>query len=224
MEGSKSNLLFLYSVAILSTISYFIIVSALTFLVIPDKPSIIVQSWLNTHVYLPIDSIERLLGEIVPYFQDLSFILLWVASGFLLRYHFKKVLHPAFLILLSTPALYFFGRIGDTSYFVSFIGVSNVTAAIVSIIVRLISPLVSGLIFGLSFYYTSKSLPENSKLRTYLNITGHGFVILLISSQYGIILHYPYPAYGVIAISSTYMGGYLLLVGIYSTAISSAKI
>ena len=132
----KSNLLFLYSVAILSTISYFIIVSALTFLVIPDKPSIIVQSWLNTHVYLPIDSIERLLGEIVPYFQDLSFILLWVASGFLLRYHFKKVLHPAFLILLSTPALYFFGRIGDTSYFVSFIGVSNVTAAIVSIIVR----------------------------------------------------------------------------------------
>jgi hypothetical protein len=56
-----------------------------------------------------------------------------------------------------------------------------------------------------------------------LNITGHGFIILLISNQYGIILHYPYPAYGVIAISSTYLGGYLLLVGIYSTAISSAQ-
>lgn len=219
----QSKLLFIYSVAIFSTISYFILVSTLTFLVVPDKPAIIVQSWLNTHVYLPIGSIEHLLGEIVPYFQDMSFMLLWVASGFLLRYHFKKVFHPAFMIMLSTPALYFFGRIGDISYLISLFGVSNVTAAIVSIVIRSITPLISGVIFGLSFYYTSISLPENSKLRTYLNITGHGFIILLISNQYGIILHYPYPAYGVIAISSTYLGGYLLLVGIYSTAVSSAQ-
>jgi hypothetical protein len=220
----RSNLLFLYSVAIISTISYFFITTALSFLVIPYKPSIVEQSWLNTHVYLPIDSIERSLGEIAPYFQDLSFVLLWIASGFLLKYHFKKVARlPAFLILISTPALYFFGRFVDISYFVQLLGMSNVTAAIVSIIIRSISPLVGGLIFGLSFYYTSRSLPENSKLRTYLNITGHGFIILLISNQYSIILHYPYPPYGVIAMSATYLGGYLLLVGIYSTALSSAQ-
>lgn len=219
----KSTLLFLYSVAILSTIAYFVIVAALTYLVIPDKPSFVVQSWLNTHVYLPIDSIERTLSGFVSYSQDLSFVLLWIASGFLLRYQLKKRSDAALLILLSTPALYFFGRFVDISYFIMSIGGSNVTAAIVSIIVRSVSPLVGGLIFGLSFYYTSKSLPKNSKLRTYLNITGHGFIILLISNQYSIILHYPYPAYGIVAISSTYLGGYLLLVGIYSTALSSAQ-
>jgi hypothetical protein len=119
--------------------------------------------------------------------------------------------------------VYFFGRLVDISYFILLIGESNVTAAIVSIIVRSLSPLVGGLIFGLSFYYTSRSLPKDSKLRTYLNITGHGFIILLISVQYSIILHYPYPTYGVIAISSAYIGGYLLLIGIYSTSLSSAQ-
>jgi len=219
----KDTLLLLYSVAILSTIAYFVMVTALTYLVIPDKPSFVVQSSLNTHVYLPIDSIERSVAKIVPYFQDLSFLLLWIASGFLLRYQLKKRSRLALLILLSTPALYFFGRFVDISYLILLIGESNVTAAIVSIIVRSLSPLVGGLIFGLSFYYTSKSLPKNSKLRTYLNITGHGFIILLISNQYNIILHYPYPPYGLLAISSTYLGGYLLLVGIYSTALSSAQ-
>lgn len=219
----KGPLLLLYSIAIFSAISYSLMVTTLTYLVIPYKPSFIVQSWLNTHVYLPIDSLEHLLAKIVPYLQDLSFVLLWITSGFLLRYQIKKHNRLVFLILLSTPALYFFGRFVDISIFILFISKSNVTAAIVSIIVRSISPLVGGLIFGLSFYYTSRSLPKNSKLRTYLNITGHGFIILLISNQYGIILHYPYPPYGVLAISSTYLGGYLLLVGIYSTAISSAQ-
>jgi len=219
----KSHLLLLYAVAVFSTVSYFVITAAFTYLTIQDKPRVVVQSWLNTHVYLPIGSIERGLAQITFYFQDVSFVLLWIASGFLLRYYFKKRSRPALLILLSIPAIYFIGRIVDISYFISIIGENNVIAGIVSIVIRSVSPLIGGLIFGLSFYYASRSLPENNKLRTYMNITGHGFIILLISSQYSIILHYPYPPYGMIAISSTYLGAYLLLVGIYSAALSSAQ-
>jgi hypothetical protein len=115
----------------------------------------------------------------------------------------------------------------DVSYFTSIliplIGGNNVTESIIRIVVRVVSPLFGGIIFGLSFYYSSRSLPKDSKLRTYLNITGHGIIILLISSQYNTILQYPYPPFGTVALSSSYMGAYLLLVGIYATALSSAQ-
>ncbi len=219
----KSHLLLLYTVAIFSTVFYFASTAALTILTIPDKPLVITPSWLNTHVYLPISSIERVLDQITFHLQDLSFVLLWIASGFLLRYHFKKRGSPALLILLSIPVFYFIGSVVDISYFISIIGVNNVIAGSISIVIQYTGPLIGGVVFGLSFYYAAKSVPKNSKLRTYMNLTGHGFILLLVSGQYSIILHYPYPPYGMIAISSTYFGAYLLMVGIYSTALSSAQ-
>jgi len=219
----KSNLLFIYTIAIFSTVFYFVITAALTYLTIQNKPAEVTQSWISTHVYLPTGSVEWGLAQITSYFQDVSFVLLWIASGLLLRHHFKKRRRLAFLILLSIPIIYFIGRIVNISYFISIFGVSNVIAGSISIVFLSITPLIGGIIFGLSFYYTSRSIPQSSKLRTYMSITGHGFIILLISSQYTIILHYPYPPFGMIAISSTYLGAYLLLIGIYSTALSSAQ-
>jgi hypothetical protein len=223
----RSTIIFLYSLSIVSTLSYLVILLGLTYLVVPDKPVTITQSWLMTHVYLPTDSIEWWLSKIVPYFQDASFLILWFASGYLFRYHFKKRRSVVFIVLLLTPAIYFLGRIVDisylTGYLITLIGGTNVTESVIRIVIRTVSPLIGGIIFGLSFYYSSRSLPTDSKLRTYLNITGHGLIILLVSSQYGVIFQYPYPPFGTIALSSTYLGAYLILVGIYSTAVSSAQ-
>jgi len=223
----RSKILFLYSLSIVSTLSYLVILLGLAYLVIPDKPVTITQSWVMTHVYLPTDSIERWLSKIVPYFQNAAFLILWISSGYLFRYHFKKRRSAVFIILLLTPAIYFLGRIVDinylTDYLITLIGGTNVTESVIRIVVRTVSPLIGGIIFGLSFYYSARSLPMDSKLRTYLNITGHGLIILLVSSQYGVIFQYPYPPFGTIGLSSIYLGAYLILIGIYSTAISSAQ-
>lgn len=223
----RSTILFLFSLAMISTLSYFVIMSGLTYLVMSDKPVKVARSWLMTHVYLQPESIQWVLSKIVPYMQITSFLILWVASAYLFRYQFERKKSMIFIILILTPTIYFLGRLVDVSYFTSIliplIDGNNVTESIVRIVVRTVSPLIGGIIFGLSFYYSSRSLPRNSKLRTYLNITGHGIIILLISSQYNTILQYPYPPFGTIALSSSYMGSYLLLVGIYATALSSAQ-
>ena len=102
----KSHLLLLYTVVIFSTVFYFASTGALTILTIPDKPLVITPSWLNTHVYLPISSIERVLDQITFYLQDLSFVLLWIASGFLLRYHFKHVQSSTLNIIINSCFLF----------------------------------------------------------------------------------------------------------------------
>ncbi len=77
-----------------------------------------------------------MLDQITFHLQDLSFVLLWIASGFLLRYHFKKRGSPALLILLSIPVFYFIGSVVDISYFISIIGVNNVIAGSISIVIQ----------------------------------------------------------------------------------------
>jgi hypothetical protein len=219
----RSKILFLYSIAIFTTMLYFVMIASLTYLIISSKPDSVTQTWQITHVYLPKETIQWWLRQFIPDVQDMSFILLWIASGVLFKYHFKRIMSPVFLILLSTPAVYFLGRTVDISYLIHIMGGNFVMEAIFTNIIRSVTPLISGLIFGLTFYYTSRSLPKESKLRTYLNITGHGMIITLVSSQYITILQYPYPPFGMISLTYTYMGAYLVLLGIYSTSVSSAQ-
>ena len=79
--------------------------------------------------------------------------------------------------------------------------------------------LVSGLLFGLPFWTIARSLNYSSALKDYMFIAGSGFALFEVAITGNVILA-PYPPLGLASVSFVGVSSYLILMGIYSSAIS----
>lgn len=80
-----------------------------------------------------------------------------------------------------------------------------------------------GILFGIAFWIVARSLPHNSIVRDYLIISAFGIVLLFTSNQAMILVSFTYPPFGLVTISFLGISSYLILVGIYSSAISVSQ-
>jgi hypothetical protein len=80
-----------------------------------------------------------------------------------------------------------------------------------------------GILFGIAFWVASKSLPKQSNVKVYLIISALGIVLLFTSNQAIILVSFSYPPFGIATISFMGLASYLILVGVYSSAISIAQ-
>ncbi len=82
---------------------------------------------------------------------------------------------------------------------------------------------VGGILFGIAFWIVARSLPRKSIVRNYFIISAFGIVLLFTSNQAMILVSFTYPPFGLVTISFLGISSYLLLVGIYSSAISVSQ-
>jgi hypothetical protein len=158
----------------------------------------------------------------------LSFILLWVATAFLLREYSKRIGRIKYWILVSIPLVYFLSQFPALFFNIfDFLIMSNPTLfGIVLTLIFNLSRIAGGVLFGVAFWTIARHLPNNTAVKSYMIIAAYGLIIFYISNQAGSSLFQSggvYPPFGFLTIAIIGLSSYLMLVGIYSSAISVAQ-
>lgn len=155
----------------------------------------------------------------------ISFVLTWIATGFLLRHYSKRLGNFKYWVLLGIPLVYFLSQF--LSLFFNLL--SNLLqlepiffGLLFTMIFSLTKP-AGGILFGIAFRMIGKNISQSSSLRDYLIISGYGFTLFFISNQGVILLATSYPPFGLITVSFVGLSSYLIMVGIYSSAISVSQ-
>jgi hypothetical protein len=153
----------------------------------------------------------------------LSFILLWGASSLNLR-HYSRLHKFKFWAIVSLPLVFFLVQyiISYLELFVPLLSVDPVFFAVLITLIFTLTLPVGGILFGFSFLATAKSLPSSSVVRNYIAISAYGFILFFVSDQTSIV-YASYPPFGLATISLIGLSSYLILVGIYSSAISLSQ-
>ncbi|MGH9975968.1 MAG: hypothetical protein ACRD8Z_09060, partial [Nitrososphaeraceae archaeon] len=155
----------------------------------------------------------------------LSFVLTWLATAALLLYYSKKLRELKYWIVVAMPLIYFVTPMLPWTSTISFLlAESNVIlSSILSTLIFALSNPVGGILFGLAFWIATRSLEHNSPVKRYMAISAYGFVLFFTTNQAIVLVSAPYPPFGMPTILFVGLSSYLVLIGIYCTAISISQ-
>jgi hypothetical protein len=152
----------------------------------------------------------------------LSFLVTWVATALLLLHYSYKLGRIKYWIILAIPLIYFMSQF--VTFFLNvFQPVFQSQPIFYSILVTLIFTLskpIGGILFGIAFWTLARSIGHDKAVRNYMIISAYGFVLLFASNQAIVLVTGPYPPFGLATVSFMGLSSYLLMVGIYSSAVS----
>ena len=154
-------------------------------------------------------------------FSILSFILTWLATAFLLYPYSKKLGIVKYWTIVSLPLVYFLSQFPSVflNLFDSVLNSDPIFYNILLTIVFVLSKACGGILFGLAFWILATKTPPGTLVKDYLIIASLGFVLLFVADQAVVFLSVPYPPLGLASISFMGLSSYLILTGIYSSAI-----
>jgi hypothetical protein len=154
------------------------------------------------------------------HFSDIAgFLLKWVATVFLLHHYSQKIGRIKYWVLVSIPLIYFLGTFLDDFH------IYNPHSDEEKFYWRFYSSLNStagGILFGIGFMLGAKHFPERSGIKHYMMISGFGFILFFSAGQSTLNVT-PYPPYGIATMSFFGLSTYLILVGLYCSAISVSE-
>ena len=154
----------------------------------------------------------------------LCFTLTWGSTLFLLHHFSKRLGRIKFWFVVSIPLVYFISQF-ITPFMNSLNPVINSDPFFFSILFTLVftlSKLAGGILFGIAFWTVAKTLHKTSTIRAYMIISAYGMILVFVTGQ-ATITQTPYPAFGAATVCFVGLASYMMLVGIYSTAISVSQ-
>jgi hypothetical protein len=179
----------------------------------------------GTGVFMAPGTIGGSLDYAYIIFSILSFILTWLATSMLLRHYSKKIGRVKYWMVVGIPLIYFTSQFFSFSFniFVPILRSNPVFYGILLTFIFTFSKLVGGIFFGIAFWMVARSIRPDSIVRKYMVISAYGLVLLFISYQANGIVVTSYPPFGLATISFMGLSSYLILVGIYSAAVSVSE-
>src|SRR5918993_888005 len=172
--------------------------------------------------------LSTLLGKVQTVFiisQIVSFLSLWSSTAMLLHTYSKKLGKVKFWIIIIIPLASFLSIFVIITPFVMSISSGNhdensiIEILVVDALGYTLPALFSGLLFGLPFWMIARSLSYSSALKDYMIIAGSGFALFELAIN-GSVMLASYPPLGLASVSFVGLSSYLILMGIYSSAIS----
>jgi hypothetical protein len=154
-----------------------------------------------------------------------SYISFWLSTALLLYHYSKRLGRTKFWISLSIPLLFFLTQFAPffVELFSSFRQSEPILFSLIYAVTFTLSKPVGGILFGVAFWVLARSLPQKSMVRDYFIISGFGVVLLFTSNQGITLASFTYPPFGLATVSFLGISSYLILVGIYSSAISVSE-
>lgn len=149
-----------------------------------------------------------------------SFILIWAGTILLLRHNIHRIGKVKFWALLSTPIIIF-----STSYLSLYqsSGWFNPTAAVVMPLLLIIfSGIAAATLIGFAFRSVAKPLIDITLIKDYMIITAYAF-ILFFATTLTSIGGVGYPPFGIVNVFLVGPFSFLILNGLYRSAISVAE-
>jgi hypothetical protein len=164
-------------------------------------------------------SLRYNLGKLYHYSDIASFVLKWIATAFLLYHYSKKIGKAIYWLLVGIPLIYFLGTFMDDfnlymphtteEWFYWYLYASlNSTAG--------------GILFGVGFMLGAKHFSKRPAIKEYMIISGFGFILFFSAGQSTLTIA-PYPPYGFATMSFFGLSTYLILLGLYASAISVSE-
>jgi hypothetical protein len=179
----------------------------------------------GTSIYIPPGSLEDNLAEANYFFVPISFLLTWLATATLLRGYRKGHGNLGYWTIISIPLVVFM-----TQYLIQIFKISDqliVTEPVfygsLFTLLFIFTKLAGGILFGLAFWLISRKIQNGKSIREYLVMSAYGLLLLLLSIQILGIIVVPYPPFGILTISIAGMSSYLVLVGIYGSAVTMTE-
>jgi hypothetical protein len=153
-----------------------------------------------------------------------SFMLTWAATAVLLSYYIKRLRKAAFWAVLGIPLTFFllqFPPLATGLFFPLLESDPVLFNTIYSGFFSLSKP-VGGVIFAVSFWVMARSIRSTS-IKNYLIFSGFGYLMIFVTNQASVLTLVLYPPLGLSVISLVGLSSYLILIGIYSSAITIAE-
>jgi hypothetical protein len=155
-----------------------------------------------------------------------SFIITWCATTIgLLRNYTHRTGKFTYWLLLILPLAYFLSQF--LVFSLGLLGpvliLNPIFYGILFTVLFTLTKPIGGIIFGIGFWMIAKNIHKDNVIRNYLIISGYGFLLLFASNQAIVLTFTYYPPFGLVTISFVGLSAYLVLLGIYSSAISMSK-
>jgi hypothetical protein len=159
------------------------------------------------------------------YSTVISFLLTWIASLFLLRDLKHATGKLAFSFLVASVVTYLITQFFPVTFHMldPFITQDPIFYGFLISILSFITKIIGGILFGFGFLIIARSFPSNSAIRNYFIISAFGFALFFTSNQAVVLNLLPFPPYGLVAASFAGLASYLIMIGIYSSAISMSQ-
>ncbi|MBV9176151.1 MAG: hypothetical protein JO297_03860 [Nitrososphaeraceae archaeon] len=154
-----------------------------------------------------------------------SFIISWAATAVLLRHYSRKLGAIRYWIIVCLPLIYFLLQF-QPLFLNLFLPLSQSQPILFSTLYTLIftmSEVVGGILFGIAFWLIAKDIRHSTTVRNYMIMSAFGFVLLFVSNQAIVLISAPYPPFGLPTASLMGLSSYLILIGIYSSAVSISQ-
>lgn len=154
----------------------------------------------------------------------ISFAVTWVATVVVLRNYSRKLGKTRYWILTALPLLYFLSQFGYI-----FLGMLTDFRLVYPILFGVVYTLffsgttpAGGILFGIAFWSIARGI-TNNMIKQYMMISAFGMMMLFSANQVSGLVRFFYPPFGLVTLSSFGIASYLLLLGIYASAVSVAE-
>jgi hypothetical protein len=167
---------------------------------------------------------DNIFNSVYTITSVLSFLSIWVATILLMHHYSKKLGRAKYWILVSIPLVYFLSQFQGIflDLFASFRLSSPVLFGIVYTLVFSVAKPIGGVLFGIGFWSVGRTVGHYA-VKDYMRMSGYGIMLLFSSNQITGLILAQYPPFGLATLSFLGLASYLVLVGIYSSAISVAQ-
>lgn len=159
--------------------------------------------------------------------STIAFALIWISSVLILKPYASNLGVIRFWFLMSIPNIYFISKFHFYQFWLSdlLIGTDLFTPLSFLRFLSLLdisTSVLAAIVFGIAFWIISRKILDNS-LKQFIQISGIGISLLFLSSQVTTLTLLPYPPFGLVSISFASISGYLLLIGLYHSAMITSK-
>jgi hypothetical protein len=215
-------------VVLIFAVTFALLAYTIIYLGIDDIHNLILKNQIITpksevtyasDTYVGTGNIQDILRNIYEFVGTLTFILFIAGSAIMLRHYSAKLGLIKFWILTILPLVYFSTTLVDT--FELYVPKSD-TEKFNYYVYTSLSNTVGGLLLGFLFWVISRAMRPNKSVANYLIFCAYGFILQSVASGGGVAAA-SYPPFGYATVSMSVLSLYMIILGLYSTAISISQ-
>lgn len=223
LRVKRTLIVLLYGLAVTAVAINAASIMAFFDIILLDKPQTITPQ--SEVVFPPIEPGSTLswINSLQSFSGVSYFLLLWGGTIMLLRHNIQRVGQVKFSILVAAPMVFFM------SFYISFYQSLNspapaedvMTGLVFPFLVVIFSAIAAMVLFGIAFRSAAKSIGK-SYVRDYMIITSYGLILFFMSISTSIV-GAGYPPFGLANVSLAGPLSFLILTGLYRSAISISE-
>jgi hypothetical protein len=159
------------------------------------------------------------LATMYHYSNIVSFLLKWIATVLLLYHYSQKIGRAKYWILISLPLVYFAGTyLDDFNVYEP----HTETEELYWDLYTSLNSTAGGILFYIAFVVAARPFHRNLAIRDYMVMSGLGFLLFFSAGQ-STLTNTLYPPFGLATMSLYGLSTYMILLGLYSSAVSVSQ-